>query len=139
MYDLRTGFSIELADITEQTFVECKQNGIYSIDPGLSKRFSTDAYAKMLTIVRKMADRYGICIECIHLPYGSGWDISETFEPLRKAAVEGHKEIMRVCREVCPPNYFVLHPIFKSRYTAYCFGQLQLSIVRKTYQTSGFQ
>lgn len=46
MYDLRTGFSIELADITEQTFVECKQNGIYSIDPGLSKRFSTDAYAK---------------------------------------------------------------------------------------------
>ena len=36
-------------------------------------------------------------------------------------------------------NYFVLHPIFKSRYTAYCFGQLQLSIVRKTYQTSGFQ
>lgn len=110
MYDLRTGFSIELADITEQTFAECQKNGIYSIDPGLSKRFSTDAYAKILTVVRKMAERYGICIECIHLPYGPGWDISETFEPLRKAAVEGHKEIMKVCREVCPPNYFVLHP-----------------------------
>lgn len=110
MYFLKTGFSIELADITEQTFVQCRENGIYSIDPGLSKQFSTDIYAKLLTVVRRMAERYDVCIECIHLPYGQGWDISETNKPLRRAAAAAHKEVMQVCREVCPPNYFVLHP-----------------------------
>lgn len=110
MYDLQTGMSIELCDITEQTFAECRESGLYGIDPGLSKRFTTDTFAELLAAVQKQAEKYGVKIECIHLPYGSGWDISEAFEPQRTAAVKGHIEVMRICREVCSPKYFVLHP-----------------------------
>ena len=110
MYNLKTGLSIELADITEETFIDCKESGVYSIDPGLSKRFTMDEFVSQLSVVNKKAEEYGVCIECIHLPYGFGWDISERFEPLRKAAVKAHAEVMRACNEVCPSNYFVLHP-----------------------------
>lgn len=110
MFDLRTGMSIELTDITEQTFADCRKYGIYSIDPGLSKRFTTDTYARQLENTVKTANEYGVHIRCIHLPYGAGWDISENFAPQRKAAVQAHIEVMRVCRDIVDPDYFVLHP-----------------------------
>ena len=110
MFDLRTGMSIELEDVTEQTFADCRKFGIYSIDVGLSKRFSTDSYVRKLEDAVKQANEYGVHIRCIHLPYGQGWDISENFDFQRKAAVQAHLEIIKRCDETVKPVYYVLHP-----------------------------
>ncbi len=111
MYDLRTGMSLELADITEEILMECRDSGVYSIDPGLSKNFTMENAVSRLSEFHKKAEKYGVFVECIHLPYyGVECDISSLSEEERRAAVRNHGEIMKICEEVCPPNYFCIHP-----------------------------
>jgi len=111
MYDLKTGLSLELADVNQDFLADCRRSGVYSIDPGLSKDFTMREAVAKLTALQKSVEEYNIRLECIHLPYyGMECDISALSETERKAAVKNHAELMTICNEICPPNYFCIHP-----------------------------
>lgn len=56
------------------------------------------------------ADKAGVTIWSVHLPFGGPFDISQTNDSLRKQAVELNKNDMLLSARLVSPRKFIIHP-----------------------------
>ena len=60
--------------------------------------------------VKNRADKAGIVIWSVHLPFGGPYDISQTNDTLRQRAVELNMNDMILSAKIVAPEKFVIHP-----------------------------
>lgn len=76
--------------------------------------YSTDKTFKEIETwaneIKKHADKAGVEIWSVHLPFGGPFDISQTNDTLRQRAVELNRNDMILSAKTVSPKKFVIHP-----------------------------
>lgn len=62
------------------------------------------------TAIKKRADKAGITIWSVHLPFGGPFDISQTDDSLRQKAIELNMHDIVLSAKTVSPKKFVIHP-----------------------------
>ncbi|MDX9883541.1 MAG: sugar phosphate isomerase/epimerase family protein [Prolixibacteraceae bacterium] len=116
---LRVGYSIGVNRITEEIMSYSKSVGIESIEVsvnelvGKDRQFSlsdAEITAKMKA-VKNAADKAGIEIWSVHMPYGQFIDLSLTDEQERRKVVAMHRKMLDFCR-ILQPKIILFHPSY---------------------------
>lgn len=80
------------------------------IDWPYSSEMTREELENQIIEVKKRADKAGIKIWSVHLPYGGPFDISQTNDTLRQRAVELNRNDMILSAKIVSPKKFVIHP-----------------------------
>lgn len=80
------------------------------IDWQYSTERTYDEIENWATNVKQRADKAGITIWSVHLPFGGPFDISQTNDTLRQKAVELNMNDMILSAKIVSPKKFVIHP-----------------------------
>lgn len=117
---LEVGFAISLGKITEDTLGLAKSAGVDHIEiSGLSMFVASDRTFKgtnqeiiqKLKAVKEAADRTGINIWSIHMPFGSQIDLSLIDEDQRKEVVVMHQKLLENL-SILEPEIVLFHPSY---------------------------
>ena len=70
----------------------------------------TEVWAKEL---KQTADKFGIAIWSVHIPFGENYDISNVNEAERQKAVALNVTDMETAGRILTPKYFIIHPSYE--------------------------
>ncbi len=114
------GFSIGIGAITEDTLIKAKAAGVNCIEVSGTGWFiddngnfapSEEEANEMMQKVKAAADKAGIDIWSVHMPFGKIMDLSLVDEAKRKKVVANHKKILRYL-EILDPKIILFHPSY---------------------------
>lgn len=80
------------------------------IDWPYSTEMTREELENQIIEVKKRADKAGVKIWSVHLPFGGPFDISQTNDTLRQRAVELNRNDMILSAKTVSPVKFVIHP-----------------------------
>ena len=84
----------------------CMEVGWPNTATGRQSTEETEAWAKEM---KTAADRAGVEIWSIHIPFGGIYDISKVDEDERQAAVAANAADMEISSRILKPKYFIIH------------------------------
>lgn len=99
-------------DMTQNEMDELIKNDLQylEIDWLYSTEKTYDDIEKWAIKVKQRADKAGVTIWSVHLPFGGPFDISQTNDTLRQKAVELNMNDMVLSSKTVSPQKFVIHP-----------------------------
>lgn len=99
-------------DMTQEDMNTLIQNDLKYLEidwPNSTKKTHEEIYAWAIA-AKKRADKVGITIWSVHLPFGGPFDISQMNDTLRQKAVELNMNDMILSAKTVSPQKFVIHP-----------------------------
>lgn len=118
--DYKVGFSIGVNALSANKMQQIKAAGIDCIETGLTAfinkdsltfKFSDEEIIKKVKAAKNAADKAGIEIWSIHMPYGKEIDISFVEEDRRQKALAFHKQVLKYCA-LLKPKIILFHPSY---------------------------
>jgi sugar phosphate isomerase/epimerase len=114
---LAVGYSVPVVSITQEKMNYDKSVGIDFVEVSFAAFIDTNRHLKWseaeaeekVKKAKEYADRAGVRIWSVHMPFGKTIDISFTDENKRQDVVRLHKEILRLCR-ILKPKLILFHP-----------------------------
>lgn len=99
-------------DMTQEDMHALVQNGfqLLEIDWLYSTDKTPEEIERWATAAKEHADKAGVTVWSVHLPYGGPYDISQTDDSLRRKAVELNKNDMALIAKTVFPEKFIIHP-----------------------------
>lgn len=99
-------------DMTQEDMNALIQNDLkyLEIDWAYSTEKTYEEIESWAIAVKERADKAGITIWSVHLPFGGPFDISQTNDTLRLKAVELNMNDMILSAKIVSPQKFVIHP-----------------------------
>lgn len=99
-------------DMTQAEMDALAQNGLSLLE--IDWPYGTEKTPEEITAwalaAKAHADKAGITVWSVHLPFGGAYDISQTDDSLRRQAVELNKHDMQLCARLVAPQKFIIHP-----------------------------
>ena len=112
MYQLDVARNWAYFDLTEELVKQWLAVGIRKLELSLSRPpidFDDEDFVKKIDRCREIADKCGIEIVSVHLPFGKDWELCSCDESLRNRAVSRYLDLIQYCNRLHPKRY-VLHP-----------------------------
>lgn len=114
---LRVGVSMQLSAVTDEKMADAKANGISCIETGFGGMVSKtrqfigteEELMEKARLAKAAADKAGIQIWSVHMPYGETIDLSLANEKDRKEVVAMHMRFLKLC-EILKPKIILFHP-----------------------------
>lgn len=99
-------------DITNNDIQEMVANELsyLEIDWWHASHESQKEMGKWTTGVKEQAEKAGIKIWAVHLPFGGAYDISQTNDSLRAKAIDLNLKAMQQSAGIVAPEKFIIHP-----------------------------
>jgi sugar phosphate isomerase/epimerase len=116
---LSVGYSIPIVNITPQKMIYAKSVGIdyieasfaAFIDSNRNFKISDEELIEKVTKAKEAAEKAGIKVWSVHMPYGSHIDLSLANEKQRQEVVALHRKVLELCR-ILQPRVILFHPSY---------------------------
>lgn len=99
-------------EMTQEDMDALIKNGLeyLEIDWPYSTKTTAEELEEQAIGIKNRADKAGVEIWSVHLPFGGSFDISQTNDSLRQQAVELNRKDMLLSAKTVSPKKFIIHP-----------------------------